>query len=104
MSLQPEGSNRPKWPAPFIYTGDRKDRDPSRINSWFNTVRRYIYSYRIQDKDSEVLQYYRAYCRDKTLEKFTQYDNSQVAKRVAGQKAKFQAYFLPSTSTVTIYE
>ena len=77
MSLQPEGSNRPKWPAPFFYTGEGKDRDPLRINSWFNTVRRYISSYGIQDNDIQALQYYGAYCRDKALEKFTQYDNSQ---------------------------
>ena len=102
MSLQPEGSNRPKWPAPFFYTGEGKDRDPLRINSWFNTVRRYISSYGIQDNDIEALKYYRAYYRDKAPEKFTQYDNSQGEKTVAGLKAKFEGYFLPSTSTDTI--
>ena len=75
-----------------------------RINSWFNTVRRYISSYGIQDNDTEAIQYYEAYCRDKALEKFTQYDNSQGEKRVRGLKAKFEGYFLPSTSTNTIYE
>ena len=104
MSLQPEGSNRPKWPAPFFHTGEGKDRDPLRINSWFNIVRRYISSYGIQDNDIEAFQYYGAYCRNKTLGKFTQYDNSQGAKTVAGLKAKFEGYFLPSTSTDTIYE
>ena len=93
MSLQPEGSNDPKWPAPFFYTGEGKDRDLLRINSCFNTVRRYISSYGIQDNDIEVLQYYGAYCRDKALEKFTQYDNSQGEKTVAGLKAKFEGYF-----------
>ena len=75
-----------------------------RINSWFNTVRRYISSYRIQDNDIEALQYYEAYCRDKALEKFRQDDNSQGEKRVTGLKAKFEGYILPSTSTDTIYE
>ena len=104
MSLQLEGSNRPKWPAPLFYTGEGKDRDPSRINSWFNTVRRYISSYGIQDNDIQALQYYGAYCRDKALKKFTQYDNSQGVKTVTGLKAKFEEYFLPSTSTEKIYE
>ena len=104
MSVPPEGSSRPKWPAPFFYTGEGKDRDPLRINSWFNTVRRYISSYGIQDTDQEALQYYGAYCRDKALEKFTQYDNSQGEKTVEGLKRKFEGYFLPSTSTDTIYE
>ena len=36
--------------------------------------------------------------------KFTQYDNSQGAKTVNGLKPKFEGYFLPSTSTDTIYE
>ena len=104
MSLQLEGSNRPKWPVPFFYTGEGKDRDPLRINSWFNTVRRYISSYGIQDNDIEALQYYGAYCRDKALEKFTQYENSQGEKTVTGLKAKFEENFLPSRSTNTIYE
>ena len=68
MSLQPAASNRPKRPAPFFYTGEGKDRDSLRINSWFNTVRRYISRYGIQDNDIEALQYYGAYCRDKALE------------------------------------
>jgi len=50
------------------------------------------------------LQYYGAYCREKALEKFTQYDNSQGAKTVNGLKRKFEGYFLPPTSTNTIYE
>ena len=74
------------------------------MNSWFNTVRRYISSYGIQDTDQEALQYYGAYCRDKALEKFTQYDNSHGEKTVEGLKHKFEGYFLPSTSTDTIYE
>ena len=104
MSVPPEGSSRLKWPAPFFYTGEGKDRDPLRINSWFNTVSRYISSYGIQDTDQKALQYYGAYCRDKALEKFTQYDNSQGEKTVEGLKRKFEGYFLPSTSTDTIYE
>ena len=106
MSLQPEGSNRPKWPAPFFYTasGEGKDQDPLRINSWFNTVRRYISSYGIQENDIEALEYYGAYCRDKALEKFTHYDNIQGEKTVTGLKAKFEGYFFPSTSTDTIYQ
>ena len=104
MSVPPEGSSRPKWPAPFFYTGEGKARDPLRINSWFNTVRQYISSYGIQDADQEALLYYGAYCRDKALEKFTQYDNSQGEKTVEGLKRKFEGYFLPSTSTDTIYE
>ena len=55
MSLQPEGSNCPKWPAPFFYIGEGKDRDLLRINSWFNTVCLYISSYRIQDNNIEAL-------------------------------------------------
>ena len=31
MSVPPEGSSRPKWPAPFFYTGEGKDRDLLRI-------------------------------------------------------------------------
>ena len=104
MSIPPEGSSRPKWPAPFFYTREGKDRDPLRINSWFNTVRRYISSDGIQDTDQEALQYYGAYCRDKALEKFTQYDNSHGERTVEGLKRKFEGYFLPSTSTDTIYE
>ena len=38
------------------------------------------------------------------IEKFTQYDNSQGEKTVEGLKRKFEGYFLPSTSTDTIYE
>ena len=75
-----------------------------RINSWFNTVRRYISSYGIQDTDQEALHYYGAYCRDKALEKFTQYDNSQGEKTVEGLKRKFEGYFLPFRFTDTIYE
>ena len=75
-----------------------------RINSWFNTVRRYISSYGIQDTDQEALQYYGAYCRDKAHKKFTQYDNSQGENTVEGLKHKFEGYFLPFTSTDTIYE
>ena len=75
-----------------------------RINSWFNTVRRYISSYGIQDTDQEALQYYGAYCRDKALEKFTQYDNSQGEKTVEELKCKLEGYFIRSTSTDTIYE
>jgi len=71
MSVPPDGSSGPKWPAPFFYTGEGKDRDPLRINSWFNTVHRYISSFGIQDTDPEALQYYGAYCREKALEKFT---------------------------------
>ena len=104
MSLQPEGINGPKWPAPFFHTREGKDRDPLRINSWFNTVRRYISSYKIPDNNIEAQKYYRAYCRDKALEQFTQYDNSQGEKTVTGLKAKFEGYFLPSTSTDKIYE
>ena len=104
MSLQPEGTNCPKWRAPFFYTGEGKDRDPLRINSCVNTVCRYISISGIQDTDLEDFQYYGAYCRDKALEKFTQYDNSQGEKTVTGLKAKFEEYFLPSTSTDTIYE
>ena len=88
----------------FRYTGEGKDRDPLRINSWLKIVRHYISSYGIQDNDIEALQYYGAYCRDKALQKFTLYDNSQGAKTVAGLKAKFEGYFLPSTSTDTICE
>ena len=104
ISVPPEGSSRPKWPAPLFNTGEGKDRDPLRINSWFNTVRRYISSYGIQDTDQDALQYYGAYCRDKALEKFTQYDNSQGEKTFEGLKSKLEGYFLPSTSTDTIYE
>ena len=104
MSIPPEGSSRPKWLALFFYTGEGKDRDQLRINSWFNTVGRYISSYRIQDTDQEAFWYYGAYCRDKALKKFTQYDNSQREKTVEGLKRKFQGYFLPFTSTDTIYE
>ena len=75
-----------------------------RINSWFNTVRRYITSYGIQDNNIEALHYYGAYCRDKAREKFTQFANSQGEETVSGLKAKFESYFLPSTSTDTIYE
>ena len=75
-----------------------------RINSWFNTVRRYITSYGIQDIEQEALQHYRAYYRDKAIEKFAQYDNSQGEKTVEGLKSTFEGYFLPSTSTYTIYE
>ena len=104
MSVPPEGSSRLKWPAPFFYTGEGKDRDPLRINSWFNTVRRYISSYEIQDTNQEALQYYGAYCRDKAFEKFAQYDNSQGEKTDEALKRKFEGYFLPSTSTDIIYE
>jgi len=104
MSVPPDGTSRPKWPAPFFYTGEGKDQDPLRINSWFNTVHRYISSFGIQDRDSEAFQYYGAYCREKSLEKFTQYDNSQGAKTVNRLERKFEGYFLPSTSTDTIYE
>ena len=63
-----------------------------------------ISSYEIQNNDIEALQNYGAYCRDKALEKFTPYDNSQGEKTVTGLKAKFEGYFLPSSSTDTIYE
>ena len=75
-----------------------------RINSWFNSVRRYIASFGIQDTDPEALQYYGAYSKDQALDKFTQYENSQGEHTVAGLKRKFESYFLPSTSTDTIYE
>ena len=75
-----------------------------RINSLFNTVRRDISSYRIQDNDIQALQYYGAYFSDKAREKFAEYDNSHGEKRVTGLKAKFEADFLPSTSTDIIYE
>ena len=104
MFILPEGSSRPQSPAPFFYTGEGNDRDLLRINSWFNTVRWYISSYGIQDTDQEALQYYGAYYRDKALEKFAQYDNSQGEKSVEGLKRKFKGYFLPSTSTDNIYE
>ena len=103
MSVPPE-SGRPKWPAPGIFTGSSSDRSPLRINSWFNSVRRYIASFGIQDTDPEALQYYGAYCKDQALDKFTQYENSQGELTVAGLKRKFESYFLPSTSTDTIYE
>ena len=48
------------------------------------------------------MKYHGAYRRDKALKKFTQYDNSQVEKRVTRLKAKFEGYFLPSTSADTI--
>jgi len=104
MSVPPEGNSRPKWPAPFTFTGSASDRDPLRINSWFNTVHRYIASFGIQDTDQEALQYYGAYCRDQALDKFTQYEASTGEHTVAGLKRKFETYFLPSTSTDTIYE
>ena len=75
-----------------------------RIDSWFNTLRRYISSYGIQVTDQGALQYYGAYCRDKVFEKITLYDNSHGEKTVEGLKNTFEGYFLPSTSTDTIYE
>jgi hypothetical protein len=30
-----ESKSRPKWPAPYMYTGDGKDRDPQHIKAWF---------------------------------------------------------------------
>ena len=104
MSLQSEGNKYPKWPAPFFYTREGRDRDPLRINSWCNTVRRYLSSYGIQDNDIEALQYYGAYYRDKAFKKFTEYDNCRGNKRVAGLKAKFEEYILPSTTTITFYK
>jgi len=104
MSLLSEGTSCPKWPALFFYTGEGKDRDLLKINSWFNRVHRYISSFGIQDSDPEALLYCGAYCREKALEKFTQYDNSPGAKTVNGLKREFKVYFLPSTSTDTIYE
>jgi len=88
----------------LFYTGEGKDRDPLRINSGYNRVYRYISIFGIEDTDPQALQYYRAYCREKALEKFTQYDNSQGAKTVNALKPKFEVYFLPCASTDTIYE
>ena len=104
MTVLSKGSSHHKWPAPFFYTGEGKDTNPLRINSWFNTVRQYISSYRIQDIDQEVLQYHAVYWKVKPLEKFTQYDNSQGEKTVGGLKRKFEGYFIPSTSPDIIYE
>ena len=38
MSVPPDGTTHPKWPAPVFYTGEGKDRDLLRINLWFNKV------------------------------------------------------------------
>jgi len=57
ISVAPDGTSRPKWIAPFFYTGGGKDQDPLRINSWFNTVHPYISSFGMQDTDPEALQY-----------------------------------------------
>jgi len=104
MSVIPECTSCSKWPAPCFYTGEGKDRDPLRINSWFNTVHGYISSFVIPDTDPEAFQYYGVYCREKVLEKFTQSDNSEGAKTFNRLKRIFEGYFLPSTSTDTIYE
>ena len=56
-------------------------------------MRRYVSSYGIQDNDMEALQYYGAYCTDKALEKFTQYDNSEGEMTVTGLKANSKHTF-----------
>ena len=56
------------------------------MNSWFNTVHRYIASFGINDNAPEALQYYGAYCREKALDKFTQYEATQGEHTVAGLK------------------
>jgi len=104
LSVPPDGTRHPKWPARFFYTGDGEDQDLLRISSSFNTLHRYISSFGIQDTDPEALQYYQAYCREKALKRFTQYDHSHGAKTGNRLKRKFEGYFLPSTSTDTIYE
>src|SRR5207302_6630366 len=104
MSAPPGGPNRPKWPPPPIFTGEGKDRDPLKINSWFNSVHRYLRSFEIEDDSPEALQYYGAYCRDQAEEKFAHYLATPGAHTVPGLKRKFETYFLPSTSTDTIYE
>jgi len=72
MSVTPDGPRRPNWPAPLFHTGQGKNPDPLKINSWFNTVDPYISSFGIQDTDPEALQYYGAETRAKALTQLPQ--------------------------------
>ncbi|KAG0644136.1 hypothetical protein HOY80DRAFT_997186 [Tuber brumale] len=104
MLVPLERSSCPKHPALFMFMEEGKERDPLRINSWFNCIHRYSDILSISDDIPEALRYYGAYCRDKALDKYTQYENISRPHTVTQQKSKCEVYFLPSTSTDTSYE
>jgi hypothetical protein len=83
-----------------MYSGEGKDRDPLRINSWFRAVGNYIKSFNITDSDPDALQYYGAYCKDSAADQFEIFcsDTENDTKTVPGLKKCFETYFLPSTS------
>jgi ribosomal protein S19E (S16A) len=50
-----ESKSNPKWPAPYMYTGEGKDRDPQQINIWFQAIANYMNSYGIKETNLDAV-------------------------------------------------
>jgi hypothetical protein len=91
-----KSESKPKWPALHMYTGVGKDRDPQRINAWFQLVTNYINNYGIKKTDPDAPQDYGVYSSNSIVDQFEIFstDITEERKTIPELKKCFETYFL----------
>jgi hypothetical protein len=96
-----KSKSNPKLPAPYLYTGEGKNRDFQWRDTWFQAVANYNISIGIKKTNPDPLQYFVTYCSNSVADQFEILSKDTPAELVTIPELmwNFETYFLLLTSS-----